>query len=155
MISLCGGNLRGSTMDTWKLSRTLMIYSYTSSRVFFRYFRWVRFLHRRLSLSELQRVWGSSPLQYMSTPYDRVRCGHVLYLIGIEFELDMDHKQLEVIYSPKTKPSAPIDRWILRLQACSNISLNYDVNRGKRIKLTYHVANLCLLLKETALQAGC
>lgn len=50
---------------------TLLIYSYTSSRGFFRYFPWVRFLHRRLSLSELQGVWGRSPLKYMSTPYDR------------------------------------------------------------------------------------
>ncbi len=39
-----------------------------------------------------------------------------MYLIGIEFELDTDHKPLEVIYHPKAKPSARIERWALRLQ---------------------------------------
>ena len=39
-----------------------------------------------------------------------------IYLIGIEFELDTDHKPLEVIYHPKAKPSARIERWALRLQ---------------------------------------
>jgi hypothetical protein len=41
-----------------------------------------------------------------------------MYLIGIEFELDTDHKPLEVIYHPKAKPSACIERWALRLQQC-------------------------------------
>ena len=39
-----------------------------------------------------------------------------IYLIGINFELDTDHKPLEVIYHPKAKPSARIERWALRLQ---------------------------------------
>ena len=39
-----------------------------------------------------------------------------MYLIGIEFELDTDHKPLEVINHPKAKPSARIARWALRLQ---------------------------------------
>ena len=38
------------------------------------------------------------------------------YLIGINFELDTDHKPLEVIYHPRAKPSARIERWALRLQ---------------------------------------
>ena len=39
-----------------------------------------------------------------------------LYLYGIRFELVTDHKPLEVIYSRKSKPSARIERWVLRLQ---------------------------------------
>ncbi|CAB4039366.1 Hypothetical predicted protein [Paramuricea clavata] len=39
-----------------------------------------------------------------------------MYLIGIEFALETDHKPLEVIYHPKAKPSERIERWALRLQ---------------------------------------
>ena len=38
------------------------------------------------------------------------------YLYGLEFELVTDHKPLEVIYSARSKPSARIERWVLRLQ---------------------------------------
>ena len=41
-----------------------------------------------------------------------------MYLIGIEFNLNTNYKPLEVIYNPKTKLSARIERWALRLQ-CS------------------------------------
>ena len=39
-----------------------------------------------------------------------------MYLIGTPFELITDHKALEIIYSPKSKPSARIERWALRLR---------------------------------------
>ena len=39
------------------------------------------------------------------------------YLIGIEFELLTDHKPLEVIFGPKSRPCARIERWVLRLQS--------------------------------------
>ena len=39
-----------------------------------------------------------------------------VYLIGTPFELITDHKALEMIYSPKSKPPARIERWALRLQ---------------------------------------
>ena len=39
-----------------------------------------------------------------------------LYLIGKEFVLYTDHKPLETIYSPKSKPPPRIERWLLRLQ---------------------------------------
>lgn len=42
------------------------------------------------------------------------------YLYGRTFELVTDHKPLEVIFSPKSKPCARIERWVLRLQ--SNIA---------------------------------
>ena len=39
-----------------------------------------------------------------------------LYVFGREFELETDHKPLEYIYSQKSKPSARVERWVLRLQ---------------------------------------
>lgn len=40
-----------------------------------------------------------------------------MYLFGKKFELVTDHKPLEVIFGPKSKPCARIERWVLRLQA--------------------------------------
>ena len=38
------------------------------------------------------------------------------YIYGISFELVTDHKPLEVIYGPRFKPCARIERWVLRMQ---------------------------------------
>ena len=42
-----------------------------------------------------------------------------VYLYGRHFELWTDHKPLEFIYSARSKPSARIERWVLRLQPYS------------------------------------
>lgn len=39
-----------------------------------------------------------------------------IWLYGIEFELVTDHKALEYIFTPKMKPNARVERWVLRLQ---------------------------------------
>lgn len=39
-----------------------------------------------------------------------------LYLYGIDFDLLTDHKALQAIFSPASKPPARIERWVLRLQ---------------------------------------
>lgn len=39
------------------------------------------------------------------------------YIYGLEFDLLTDHKPLQTIYGPRSKPSARIERWVLRLQA--------------------------------------
>ena len=39
-----------------------------------------------------------------------------LYVYGREFELETDHKPLQCIFGKSSKPSARIERWILRLQ---------------------------------------
>ena len=39
-----------------------------------------------------------------------------MYLIGPKFDLFTDHKALEVIFTPTSKPPARIERWALRLQ---------------------------------------
>ena len=38
------------------------------------------------------------------------------YVYGMPFELVTVHKPLEVIYGPKSKPCARIERWVLRMQ---------------------------------------
>lgn len=41
-----------------------------------------------------------------------------IFLFGMDsFELITDHKPLEAIFSPKSKPCARIERWVLRLQS--------------------------------------
>lgn len=42
---------------------------------------------------------------------------HAMYLLGREFELETDHKPLEAIFAPFSKPCARMERWVLRLQA--------------------------------------
>ena len=39
-----------------------------------------------------------------------------MYLYGIDFVLVTDHKPLEVMFSPSSKPPARVERWVLRLQ---------------------------------------
>ena len=38
------------------------------------------------------------------------------YVYGVEFDLVTDHKPLETIYSARSKPSARLERWVLRLE---------------------------------------
>lgn len=40
-----------------------------------------------------------------------------IYLMGITFELETDHRPLETLFSTTSRPTARIERWILRVQA--------------------------------------
>ena len=40
-----------------------------------------------------------------------------IYLLGITFELETDHRPLETLFSTTSKPTARIERWLLRIQA--------------------------------------
>lgn len=40
-----------------------------------------------------------------------------VYLLGISFVLETDHRPLETLFSVNSRPTARIERWILRLQA--------------------------------------
>lgn len=40
-----------------------------------------------------------------------------IYLLGISFVLETDHRPLETLFSHNSRPTARIERWILRLQA--------------------------------------
>lgn len=43
------------------------------------------------------------------------------YLLGRKFELETDHKPLEVIFKPSSRPCARIERWLLPLQSFSYV----------------------------------
>ena len=66
------------------------------------------------SLSDVERRYSQTEKEALALVWACER--FKLFLIGLEFELLMDHRPLEVIYGPKSKPSARIERWVLRLQ---------------------------------------
>lgn len=46
------------------------------------------------------------------------------YVFGIHFTLVTDHKALEVLFRPRSKPCARIERWVLRIQSY-NFAVKY------------------------------
>ncbi|XP_055591293.1 uncharacterized protein K02A2.6-like [Uranotaenia lowii] len=50
------------------------------------------------------------------------------YLIGRIFELETDHKPLEAIFAPTSRPCPRIERWVLRLQS---FTFNVKYRKGK------------------------
>ncbi|KMQ92700.1 hypothetical protein RF55_7276 [Lasius niger] len=63
-----------------------------------------------------------------------------IYLYGKDkFELISDHKPLEIIFGPRSKPCARIERWVLRLQA-----FNYKVvYRPGKTNIADPLSRLC------------
>ena len=66
------------------------------------------------SLSDVERRYSQTEKEGLALVWSRERF-HV-YLCGIKFKLITDHKPLQVIFGPRSKPSARIERWVLRLQ---------------------------------------
>ena len=66
------------------------------------------------SLTEVERRYSQTERKALAVVWGCERFH--LYLIGTQFSISTDHKALEVIYSPKSKPPARIERWALRLQ---------------------------------------
>ena len=66
------------------------------------------------SLTDVERRYSQTEKEALAVVWacERFR----LYVMGIHFELITDHKPLEIIYSPKSKPPLRIERWALRLQ---------------------------------------
>ena len=71
--------------------------------------------YARCSLIDVERRYSHTEKEALALfcPCERFH----LYLYGREFELITDHKPLEYIYAPSSKPSAHAERWVLRLQA--------------------------------------
>ena len=67
------------------------------------------------SLTDVERRYSQTEKEALASVWACERFH--LYLYGREFELITDHKPLEYIYTPRSKPSARIERWMLRLQA--------------------------------------
>ena len=66
------------------------------------------------SLTAVERRYSQTEREALALAWACERF-HV-YLYGKHFELETDHKPLEVIYSSKSQPSARIERWVLRPQ---------------------------------------
>jgi transposase InsO family protein len=65
-------------------------------------------------LSDVERRYSQTEKEALALVWACERFN--LYVYGRKFELETDHKPLEVIYGRKSKPSARIERWVLRLQ---------------------------------------
>lgn len=67
------------------------------------------------SLSEVERRYSQTEKESLALVWAVER--FYFYLAGLQFELVTDHKPLEMIFKPTSKPPARIERWLLRLQA--------------------------------------
>ena len=71
--------------------------------------------YARRSLSQVERRCRQTDKEALALVWACERFH--LYLYGFpQFDLVTDHEALKVIYSHKSKPSARIERWVLRLQ---------------------------------------
>ena len=73
------------------------------------------------SLSKVEKLYSQTEKDALALVWACERFS--LFLIGRRFRLITDHKPLEIIYGPKGKPSARIERCVLRLQ-----SYQFDVS---------------------------
>ena len=66
------------------------------------------------SLTDVERRYSQTEKEALAVVWACAK--YHLYLYGRLFDLITDHKPLEFIYSMKSKPSARLERWVLRLQ---------------------------------------
>ncbi|XP_062600099.1 uncharacterized protein K02A2.6-like [Saccostrea cucullata] len=66
------------------------------------------------SLTDVERRYAQTEKEALSLVWACERFH--MYLMGKTFELLTDHKPLEFIFSPKSKPCARVERWFLRMQ---------------------------------------
>nr|CAH7764203.1 unnamed protein product [Callosobruchus chinensis] len=67
-----------------------------------------------------------------------------IYLYGKEFELITDHKPLQFIFTPTSKPCARVERWVLRLQ-CYRYKVIY---RPGKSNIADPLSRLCTNVKS-------
>ena len=66
------------------------------------------------NLTDVERRYSQTEKEVLALVWACERFN--LYVFGREFELETDHKSPECIYGKTSKPSARIERWVLRLQ---------------------------------------
>ena len=75
---------------------------------------WVPICYASRSLTECERRYSQTEKETLALVWACKR--YHAYIYGMRFDLVTDHKPLEVIYGPRSKPSAHIERWVIRLQ---------------------------------------
>ena len=75
---------------------------------------WVPICYASRSLTECERRYSQTEKEALALVWACER--YHAYICGMRFDLVTDHKPLEVIYGPRSKPSARIERWVIRLQ---------------------------------------
>lgn len=94
------------------------------------------------TLTECERRYCQTGKEALALVW-AVKHFHV-FLYGKTFDLITDHKPLEIIFGPKSKPCARVERWILRLQ-----SYNYKViYQPGKTNIADPISRLCLLPKS-------
>jgi len=76
--------------------------------------QWTPVYNASRSLTECEQKYSQTEKEALALVWSCERL-HA-YVYGIRFDLETDHKPLEVIYGRQSKPCARIERWVLRLQ---------------------------------------
>ena len=66
------------------------------------------------SLTDVEQRYSQTEREALAVVWGCER--FCMYLYGIDFMLVTDHKPLEIMFSPSSKPPARVERWVLRLQ---------------------------------------
>lgn len=72
------------------------------------------------SLTDIEMRYCQTEREALSLVWGVERFSH--YLLGMEFELETDHKALEFLFGDSSKPCARIERWVLRYLSFVQIS---------------------------------
>lgn len=99
------------------------------------------------SLSDVERRYSQTEKESLALVWAVERFYY--YLSGLEFELETDHKPLEAIFKPTSKPPARIERWLLRLQA---FKFKVVYKPGK-LNIADPLSRLCTFEKENSFDA--
>ena len=75
---------------------------------------WRAISYASRNLTELERSYSQTEKEALVLVWACKRFN--IYVYGRKFELETDHKPLECIFFRLSKPSASIERWVLRLQ---------------------------------------
>ncbi|XP_055543303.1 uncharacterized protein K02A2.6-like [Wyeomyia smithii] len=67
------------------------------------------------SLSEVEKTYPPIEKEALGVVWAVERFKN--YLLGITFELETDHRPLETLFTTTSRPTARIERWLLRIQA--------------------------------------
>jgi len=106
---------------------------------------WRTVCYASRSLSDVERRYSQTEKEALALVWSVER--FKVYLLGTEFELVTDHKPLEVIYSPKSKPSAQIERWVLLLST-SLVKRTLQTRRDCCMNRTERTQRTLMILRD-------